>query len=135
MKTSDYNKIMKIQIAVLFGAAFVAVSASNYDENLSLKAAHYSGASYCMYELIDAWFCGGHCDAIPGVSNIHRAFDPETRTFGYTAYEPNSDLIVLAFRGSNGPDGATGSQILMGEWCRILSAAKSTMVSIQHTIQ
>lgn len=69
-----------------------------------MKAVHYSGAAYCKYEAVDMWECGPHCQANPGLSEIKRLISYKSHIFGYTGYDATSNKIVVAFRGTNGPD-------------------------------
>ncbi len=64
----------------------------------------YSAAAYCAYETIDTWNCGLPCQKTSGLSSIKRFHNSDRNTFGYAGYNPSTNQIIVAFRGTNGAD-------------------------------
>ena len=69
-----------------------------------MQALQYSATTYCAYDLIDQWGCGGHCSANSGFKLHNRVNNPSRNTFGYTGFDATNNQIVLAFRGTHSSD-------------------------------
>eukprot|EP00735_Rhodelphis_limneticus_P003492 TRINITY_DN1496_c0_g1::TRINITY_DN1496_c0_g1_i1::g.27097::m.27097 TRINITY_DN1496_c0_g1::TRINITY_DN1496_c0_g1_i1::g.27097 ORF type:complete len:315 (+),score=67.82,sp/O59952/LIP_THELA/35.69/6e-33,Lipase_3/PF01764.20/4.2e-32,DUF2974/PF11187.3/8.5e-08,PGAP1/PF07819.8/0.00024,Thioesterase/PF00975.15/0.0025,Abhydrolase_1/PF00561.15/0.0041,Abhydrolase_6/PF12697.2/0.0042,Abhydrolase_5/PF12695.2/0.0088,zf-RanBP/PF00641.13/0.043 TRINITY_DN1496_c0_g1_i1:97-945(+) len=70
----------------------------SYDENMSMKMVHYSGASYCL-GLDNKWDCGKHCE-FNNFSLRTVLYDAGHDTFGYVGTDLNTGHVIIAFRGS-----------------------------------
>lgn len=83
---------------VLIGAALA--QAPTYDPNQAMDSLWYCKAAYCLAADIQTWNCS-MCSYHNGFTNVnvyeHEAFDGQ----GYTGYNPDTNMIVVAFRGSS----------------------------------
>lgn len=82
---------------------------STYQETKAISAMQFSAAAYCKYETLDMWQCGPHCQGNQGFKEVKRLYSSNSHTFGYTGYDTATNRIVVAFRGTNGPDLANWS--------------------------
>jgi len=83
---------------VLCGLVISARAA--YDPALSLTALNYATATYCEESSVESWTCGPACKTLPGVSSVALVSDFLEGTFGFVAYNNQTDTIAIAFRGS-----------------------------------
>ncbi len=96
---------MKLQTAMIFLTALgLTAATSNFDEEIARASLSYSSASYCSRKTISDWSCGKACQYNPNITDVTTFIDDETNTFGYTAYDPVRNHIVVAFRGTLGLD-------------------------------
>ena len=78
----------------------VTYARAAYDPVLSLTALYYATATFCDESSVDSWTCGPACQTLPGVTSVTLASDFLEGTFGYVAYNNQTDTIAIAFRGS-----------------------------------
>lgn len=82
----------------------LALTKLNYNEDISMKAVHYSAATYCTKNSVVDWGCGKPCEVNQGLTNITKIEHEEFDTFGFVGYNEKDNQIVVAFRGTNGFD-------------------------------
>jgi len=71
-----------------------------YDQTTAERVYNYSKISYCAQPYIQSWDCGIDCQNFPGMSSIQVFFNALRQAQGYTGYDPNSNMIVAAIRGT-----------------------------------
>ena len=81
----------------ILGANVVA-----YNNSLAYYAYYYSAAAYCSYPSLTTWTCGKACSNLTGFKEETQHLNLARKTFAFSGYNPSQDLIVLAFRGTNG---------------------------------
>jgi len=69
-----------------------------YDQDAAALLVGYAQVSYCQN--VENWECGAVCRGLPALSNITVVEDPGTNGRAYIGYEPNSDIIIISFRGT-----------------------------------
>jgi len=86
----------------LLGIFSLAVSFASaaYSPSIGLKGVYYSAATHCSVPSLKAWNCGEPCTQEAGVTNMNPVVNDAKGTFGFVAYNKNSNEIVVAFRGS-----------------------------------
>ena len=75
--------------------------ATAYDETVSKRLVYYSAAAFCEVNILKNWSCGAACKAVPGVTSFTQVADPTLTNFGYVAYNPNLNEVVVSYRGSH----------------------------------
>ena len=95
---------MRLSLLILSTSLLSLSVSAVYDPKLSLRAVNYAGAAYCAYEDLDTWTCGDHCSANSKMTEVKRVLCDSLNSFAYTAYDKGNDVIVVAFRGTNGKD-------------------------------
>lgn len=95
---------MKIRNLLLSSAAVLAfagmVNAEQYNETLSKSILYYATATFCDEYTLQYWNCGSACKANPGVGSVTILESFLMGTFGFTAYNNQTNDIIVAFRGS-----------------------------------
>lgn len=94
---------MKAGIAVLGCVLAVSGTVSayqDYNATLGKQILYYATATYCDSSTVQTWTCGSACQALPGVSDVTLISDWLDGTFGFVAYNGQTNDIVVAFRGS-----------------------------------
>ena len=86
------------QVVLLLVVCLLANSAS-YSPGISRQMALYSEITYESEEDITSWSCLNYCQQAQAI-NPQTFFNSGKNTFGFTAYNPALDAIVVAFRGS-----------------------------------
>ncbi|KAL6072124.1 Phospholipase A(1) DAD1, chloroplastic [Balamuthia mandrillaris] len=84
-------------------AALRTEAAPSYNTALATEAMWYSAAAYCSPDKLLLWNCSA-CDNVPGVPTVRPIFHASAKdfTYGYATYNVRTNLIVVAFRGTNG---------------------------------
>ena len=103
---SVYLNIIKMKIrAILLSSVVLAfagiVNAEEYNETLSKSILYYATATFCDESTLEYWNCGSACKANPGVESAPILESFLMGTFGFTAYNNQTNDIVVAFRGSH----------------------------------
>lgn len=64
----------------------------------------YSAAAYCDSLTLVQWNCGKACSANPGILTVRPVIHASANayTFGFVTYNPLTNKIIVAFRGTNG---------------------------------
>jgi hypothetical protein len=81
-----------------------SLSVLAYDPDVSYNAVMYSAASYCLISEIMKWDCGRPCTLRPGMKSIVKIEDKEFDDFAFVGYNEIDREVVVAFRGTKGPD-------------------------------
>jgi predicted lipase len=74
---------------------------AGYDETVSKRLVYYSAAAFCEVNTLKNWNCGAACQAVPGVTSFTQVADATLTNFGYVAYNPSQNEVVVAYRGSH----------------------------------
>lgn len=82
-------------------AVFIATAQASYDPNAAWSALHFCKTAYCDASAISSWSCGPACGFHPNfkVQGVYHNTTIDSQ--GYTGYDPSSNSIVVAFRGSS----------------------------------
>jgi len=73
----------------------------NFDTNFKAKTiVGYAQAAYCTEGLAD-WNCGAVCDDLPRLDNVTVVEDGPTQGQVYVGYKPDTNHIVVSFRGAS----------------------------------
>ncbi len=78
----------------------VSIATAAYSPIIGLKGVYYSAATHCSVTSLNAWNCGEPCTQLAGVTNMNLVVNDAKGTFGFVAYNKNSNEIVVSFRGS-----------------------------------
>lgn len=85
----------------IFLLAFVIlVNSSSYDENQAKTYWFYASAGYCSQSKIENWNCGKACDSVSKLSNVKVFFNSTGSNSGFTAYDSNTNSIIILMRGT-----------------------------------
>ena len=100
-------KKSSISCALLLAFTLLGLSTQQvetYDEKLGLTSLHYSAAAYCLNETLATWDCGEACTLYKNNTKPILIQNHAQHTLAFATYDPDQDMIVIAFRGSNGMD-------------------------------
>lgn len=79
-------------------SAALVVQEGVYDETFARRAALFAQATHCNPERLETWTCGSACLKTSGVREVTALYNATNDVQGYSAYDPDTNLIVLAFR-------------------------------------
>ena len=85
---------------LLVAACFVAPANAQYDPNQAFSALYYSKIAYCDASVISDWSCVPCQQYQPSITS-QSVFSGDYETQAYTAYNTQTNQIVVAFRGSS----------------------------------
>ena len=68
---------------------------------ISFHAIDYSAAAYCSYPSLKSWTCGNACSKNSAFKEVTQHLNTAKNTFAFSGFDPWTDIIVLAFRGTN----------------------------------
>lgn len=97
------SKIITFIFALVLAVAACVVSASksyNYDPAIAMEALFYCKIAYCPGSAIQAWTCDA-CSLHSGFQLNAVYQNPSLQSQAYSGYNPNTNRIVVAFRGSS----------------------------------
>lgn len=66
----------------------------------ALRALHHSAAAHCHPEVLEKWSCGTACQHEEGIRNVTVIANNVTKTYGFVGYSPETNEILVSFRGS-----------------------------------
>lgn len=84
---------------ILLVALLFAVTSCAYSTALAKELAYYSEITHCSDSEIAQWSCSGFTSQVKGLSPVS-FYNPGKNTFGFIAYNPTFQAVVVAFRGS-----------------------------------
>jgi hypothetical protein len=76
------------------------LDATTYDSNVAMNGWYLSKSTFCNRSEIAEWTCPV-CALIPGMVDVVVAHNETTGGQGFVGYLPSSNVVVVAFRGSD----------------------------------
>ena len=94
-----------LPLLLLFSCAyslkFLQYQNTTYDVAIANASWYFCGASYCKPSNIQTWAVSTAAVLYPNVQSIHVFINSTGDNLGYSAYDPNTDKVILVFRGSD----------------------------------
>jgi predicted lipase len=91
---------MRLVYSALFLTALLLQGiAAEYNLQRAINGVYFSKISYCSAQGIAGWTCQA-CPQFPNVTNVTSHHDADNDSQGYVAYNPDSNEIIYAFRGT-----------------------------------
>ena len=87
------TKILLLVLVIVFG------NCAEYSQEIARQMALYSMIAYESEEDISSWSCLNYCEQAQGI-DPQVFYNSDKNTFGFVAYNPKINAIVVAFRGS-----------------------------------
>jgi len=94
-------RIATLAAAVAASLLCAQAIATSYDPTVAMSSLYFAKIGYCPAAEIGAWNCGESCQYHSGfqVKGVYTNSSIESQ--GYSGYDPNTNTIILAFRGSS----------------------------------
>lgn len=84
-------------------AALGTIASANYVHEFGKKTWQLAAATYCDKDSVENWSCGEACTRNSAIQEISLIENPSKNTFGFTAYESDTNTILVVFRGTINP--------------------------------
>ena len=110
---------------------------------------YYAAATFCDSNTLEYWNCGAACKQLPGVTDVNIVYEILMGTFGYVAYNTQTNNIIVAIRGSWDvanwvsdldyflkpyPDGPQGAMVHVGFYDAYLSLEGQIISSVKNLL-